>query len=610
MNTSFLCTEAYSISQNKKATLPTFPVAVLQQQRQQQQQQLYDPYTHTLMQRIFYRGSPSSPHLLFMARPKRANSSSSADSSSSSRSNSKTSSSSTNPLPQDTENGNTDAQQGNDTDEWMAMVAAFQVYKAAYGDLKVPSRFIVPSMMPWPESAWGMKLGLRVASIRATGKFITDEQVDVKTRMQRRKMLDDLGFLWRVRVPSLDTSIADTTTFDQIYSALITYKQEIHDKQRQVHDERESQDLSSTQEEEEDDDYGEDDEDQLSLSSSSLIIPKNFIVPNYAPWPEETQGLPLGKMITTIRSKAFLKANPDAAEKLQTLGFELDGKAAANEAKFSLVYKALASYKQIYGDLLVPQPFVIPAQSPGWPQETWGLRLGARVNAIRSQGTFIKTNPEREQLLNDLGFEWDPSTSTKIAAGAKKKGRKKKETDEKEVDQLKKAGGSIDIRPPLSSMDFYLEDDTESEETLRPLKTTSQYPAVSTIKTRLATFIDQDDVVVDDDDDDDEASTDYKDEDDDDFTVENDEEESMLSSLAGNMAIRDFAGNMAMRDSRMASIIKETVMVPPQVSNEEYQGPKDLNATLMAAADMAKAVGVIESMGYVQISKFSFFFFL
>ena len=37
-----------------------------------------------------------------------------------------------------------------DDDEWKALVAAFQMYKAAYGDLKVPSRFIVPSLPPWP----------------------------------------------------------------------------------------------------------------------------------------------------------------------------------------------------------------------------------------------------------------------------------------------------------------------------------------------------------------------------------------------------------------------------------------------------------------------------
>jgi hypothetical protein len=37
-----------------------------------------------------------------------------------------------------------------DKEEWRAMLAAFQMYKAAYGDLKVPTRFVVPSMPPWP----------------------------------------------------------------------------------------------------------------------------------------------------------------------------------------------------------------------------------------------------------------------------------------------------------------------------------------------------------------------------------------------------------------------------------------------------------------------------
>ncbi len=37
-----------------------------------------------------------------------------------------------------------------DEAEWNALLSAFQMYKAAYGDLKVPSRFVVPAMPPWP----------------------------------------------------------------------------------------------------------------------------------------------------------------------------------------------------------------------------------------------------------------------------------------------------------------------------------------------------------------------------------------------------------------------------------------------------------------------------
>jgi hypothetical protein len=37
-----------------------------------------------------------------------------------------------------------------DEEEWKAMLAAFQMYKAAYGNLKVPLRFTVPALAPWP----------------------------------------------------------------------------------------------------------------------------------------------------------------------------------------------------------------------------------------------------------------------------------------------------------------------------------------------------------------------------------------------------------------------------------------------------------------------------
>ena len=37
-----------------------------------------------------------------------------------------------------------------DEKEWRTVMAAFQMYKAAYGDLKVPSKFVVPGMAPWP----------------------------------------------------------------------------------------------------------------------------------------------------------------------------------------------------------------------------------------------------------------------------------------------------------------------------------------------------------------------------------------------------------------------------------------------------------------------------
>lgn len=266
-----------------------------------------------------------------------------------------------------------------DESEWRAVTAALQMYKAAYGDLKVPSRFVVPSLPPWPEPAWSMKLGQRVASIRSTGKYVQDNDT-------RRQQLEDMGFLWRLRAPSRDSAM-NGITFDQVFEALQMYKEQIQPE-------------------------------------GKINVPSNFVVPNADPWPESTRGMPLGKKIPVIRSKTYLKANPGAADRLAKLGFEFDGKAAANDQRYQKVYDALKRYKELNGDLFVPQPYVVPDGDNGWPENLWGLRLGARVNAIRSQGTFVRTNPDRKVELDELGFEWDPP------ADGKKRGRKKKEENE------------------------------------------------------------------------------------------------------------------------------------------------------------------------------------
>ena len=49
----------------------------------------------------------------------------------------------------DDDNEETTEDGSTDEEEWNALISAFQMYKAAYGDLKVPTRFIVPAMPPW-----------------------------------------------------------------------------------------------------------------------------------------------------------------------------------------------------------------------------------------------------------------------------------------------------------------------------------------------------------------------------------------------------------------------------------------------------------------------------
>ena len=51
---------------------------------------------------------------------------------------------------------------------------SLHVYKELHGDLKVPYDFVVPSEAPWPEDAWGIKLGSRVVTIRSHKIYVKD----------------------------------------------------------------------------------------------------------------------------------------------------------------------------------------------------------------------------------------------------------------------------------------------------------------------------------------------------------------------------------------------------------------------------------------------------
>ena len=95
----------------------------------------------------------------------------------------------------------------------------------------------------------------------------------------------------------------------------------------------------------------------------------------------------------------FVKGEPGRRAELDAMGF-VWGKL---ERRWELTRDALAVYKELHGDLLVPKAFVVPSETP-WPAEAWGLKLGNRVVAIRTQEIFIKDQPERRAELDTMGF--------------------------------------------------------------------------------------------------------------------------------------------------------------------------------------------------------------
>lgn len=156
-------------------------------------------------------------------------------------------------------------------------------------------------------------------------------------------------------------------------------------------------------------------------------MPVSYTVPSTDPWPERLWSLKLGVQLKTIRDNEKFVRDESKAKRLQEIGldFKSKDKPSYTQKRFDLVVKALDTFKALYGDLLVPQNFVVPTEEP-WPEETWNMKLyvcfffietyalillmkkvvdsfvksdsicrGVRVSAIRCQGVLVDKYPDR-----------------------------------------------------------------------------------------------------------------------------------------------------------------------------------------------------------------------
>jgi hypothetical protein len=102
------------------------------------------------------------------------------------------------------------------------------------------------------------------------------------------------------------------------------------------------------------------------------------------------------QMIGEKRVRNVIKYDPDTHERKIPMGPLRD------ESKIKLQKRALLIYKERHGDMLVPKLCVVPWTNE-WPEEMWGLRLGARVSCLRSG---ILHEDYRDELVS-IGFNYD-----------------------------------------------------------------------------------------------------------------------------------------------------------------------------------------------------------
>ncbi|KAE9085722.1 hypothetical protein PF005_g21007 [Phytophthora fragariae] len=139
---------------------------------------------------------------------------------------------------------------------------------------------------------------------------------------------------------------------------------------------------------------------------SHFAVPFSFVVPRSADWPRELHQLPLGVKVHRFMqslgkgSEQKLRQAAEQLQELQALGFPLQ---SWQEYQFQQVcLPALETYARQYGDLFVPQKFVVPDEEEDaaecWPRATRGYKLGLAVAKLRKQ---VQQQRQREQQHKD-----------------------------------------------------------------------------------------------------------------------------------------------------------------------------------------------------------------
>ncbi|KAG9406174.1 hypothetical protein AC1031_002506 [Aphanomyces cochlioides] len=275
--------------------------------------------------------------------------------------------------------------------KWEKNLLALETYKAIHEDLLVKQSFVVPEQDPaWPKDTWNMNLGYLVSTCRKTMGSLPPEIYDALTTM---------GFVWKVRDKGTGPGRPPIFSISKQHEILkiveVQYKLQGHTKFStlpnpfKVPSSSEwPQNLHGC---------------NVSVSIKiygHLEVPQVFEVPEDDPeWPVHLWTMRLGLKVATIRRRQTELALEQRQE-LDALDFVWD----ATKLYWNRNLSALKTYMQLYGNLRVPQTFVVPKDDPDWPSDYANIKLGTVVNYLRSiQATL---SDEKKQELNKLGFVW------------------------------------------------------------------------------------------------------------------------------------------------------------------------------------------------------------
>ncbi|GAB9475696.1 hypothetical protein Gpo141_00012780 [Globisporangium polare] len=229
---------------------------------------------------------------------------------------------------------------------WLQTIfPALRMFAEEFHHCDVHQEFVVPPTAPWPEKAWGLKLGHTVKSIRQ-GAY--EDQVQAYHRE-----LEQIDFIWNAK------QRLAMTVRQVVLPAMATY--------RKLH--------------------------------GHVLISTDFAVPNNdAAWPEPTRGFKLGHWITRARS-GHVDVPGQLRKELDQVGFVW----RFNDARWNeILLPSFRVYAQLNGTCKgMSTKFHVPHELP-YPEKAWGANLGGAVWHMRNGDTYV--NDEEKQLeLRRLG---------------------------------------------------------------------------------------------------------------------------------------------------------------------------------------------------------------
>ncbi|KAJ8576059.1 hypothetical protein ON010_g3152 [Phytophthora cinnamomi] len=200
------------------------------------------------------------------------------------------------------------------------ILPALKVFHEVNDHCIVDHLFKVPCESPWPEDAWGLRLGKTVSDMRMRKCY-------VELAAQDEDILNEIGFVW-----DYDQLIWNERTIP----ALQTYVTEFN----------------------------------------TCRMSQKFAVPACDPWPKSAWNMALGMQMYMIRYRGshFSHVGCDV-DRLKALGFSFELSRQAWEKR---VDPLLEIFESCFGDRAVPHDFVIPSEAP-WPRKMWGVHLGVFV---------------------------------------------------------------------------------------------------------------------------------------------------------------------------------------------------------------------------------------